>query len=132
MKLSLSLDTNLTLIFNGSNYIFCIISEYNMSYHSTGYIFYSIELTILAFIFFNLFILVERGREGESKGEKHQCVVASLMPSAGDLAHNTACDLTGNRTGETLVCNPCSIHWATPARVILAFILTYISCYCLQ
>ena len=25
---------------------------------------------------------------GEKEGEKHQCVVASHMPPAGDLAHN--------------------------------------------
>ena len=29
-----------------------------------------------------------RGREGERKGEKHQCVVASCTPSTGDLAQN--------------------------------------------
>ena len=29
-----------------------------------------------------------RGREGEREGEKHQRVVASCMPSVGDLAHN--------------------------------------------
>ena len=28
------------------------------------------------------------GREGEGGGEKHQCVVASSMPSTGDLGHN--------------------------------------------
>ena len=31
-----------------------------------------------------LFIFRERGKEGE----KHQCVVASYVPSTGDLAHN--------------------------------------------
>ena len=31
---------------------------------------------------------LERGREGEREGEKHQCVVASHMPPTGDLAHN--------------------------------------------
>ena len=36
---------------------------------------------------FYLFIL-ERGREGEGEGEKHQCVVASYAPSMGDLASN--------------------------------------------
>ena len=28
------------------------------------------------------------GREGERKGEKHQCVVASQAPPTGDLAHS--------------------------------------------
>ena len=39
---------------------------------------------------FYLFIFRERGREGERKGEKHQCVVASCMPLTGDLACNLA------------------------------------------
>ena len=35
-----------------------------------------------------LFILRQRGREGEREGEKHHCVVASHMPPTGDLACN--------------------------------------------
>ena len=35
-----------------------------------------------------LFIFRQREREGEREGEKHQCVVASLVPPTGDLAHN--------------------------------------------
>ena len=48
---------------------------------------------ILYFVFiylskiFYLFIL-ELGKEGETEGEKHQCVVVSCVPSTGDLAHN--------------------------------------------
>ena len=45
---------------------------------------------------FYLFIFRERRREGERKGEKHQCVVASHMLPTGDLACNPACALTGN------------------------------------
>ena len=37
---------------------------------------------------FYVFILRERGREGEREGEKNQCVVASHVPPTGDLAHN--------------------------------------------
>ena len=37
---------------------------------------------------FYLFIFRERGREGEREGEKHHCVVVSLVPPTGDLAHN--------------------------------------------
>ena len=36
-----------------------------------------------------LFTFREKGREGERKGEKHQCVVASLAPLNEDLACNT-------------------------------------------
>ena len=39
---------------------------------------------------FYLFIFRERGREGEREEEKHQWVVASLMPPMGDLACNPA------------------------------------------
>ena len=39
------------------------------------------------FLRFYLFIL-ERGKEGERKGEKHQCTVASCVPLVGDLACN--------------------------------------------
>ena len=37
---------------------------------------------------FYLFIFRERGRWGERKGEKHQCVVASCTSPAGDSACN--------------------------------------------
>ena len=39
-------------------------------------------------ILFIYFIFRQWGREGGREGEKHQCVVASLMPPTGDLAHN--------------------------------------------
>ena len=31
---------------------------------------------------------MERGREEEREGEKHQCMVASCAPPTGDLAFN--------------------------------------------
>ena len=56
------------------------------------------------FLRFYLFTFRERGREGEREGEKHQCVVASHMAPAGDLAPTQACGaLTGNQTGNPLV-----------------------------
>ena len=40
-------------------------------------------------VFFKvLFIYFLERREGEREGEKHQCVIASLLPPMGDLAHN--------------------------------------------
>ena len=35
-----------------------------------------------------LSLLLERGREGEREGEKHQCVVTSHVFPTGDLAYN--------------------------------------------
>ena len=35
-----------------------------------------------------VYLFLERGRKGEREGEKHQCVVVSLAPPTGGLAHN--------------------------------------------
>ena len=35
-----------------------------------------------------IYLFLERGREGEREGEKHQCVVASCATSPGDMACN--------------------------------------------
>ena len=35
-----------------------------------------------------IYLFLERGREEEREGEKHQCVVASHIPLSEDLAHN--------------------------------------------
>ena len=42
------------------------------------------------YLFFEILFtyFLERGREEQREGEKHQCVVASRVPSTGDLAHN--------------------------------------------
>ena len=66
------------------------------------------------FLRFYLFIFRERGREGER--EKYQSVVASHVAPTGDLARNPGSALTGNRTGNPLVCSLHSIHRAMPAR----------------
>ena len=39
-----------------------------------------------SFFSFSFFLFIERGRRGEREGEKHQCVVASHVPTTGDLA----------------------------------------------
>ena len=35
------------------------------------------------------YLFLEKGKEGEREEEKHQCVVASLVPPMGDLARNS-------------------------------------------
>ena len=59
-------------------------SYWKWSYKYFGIIYIHTDLYLLKR--FYLFIFRERGREGEREGEKHQCVVASLIPPAGDLA----------------------------------------------
>ena len=53
-----------------------------------------------------LFIFRERGREGERKGEEHQCVVDSRMSQPGTWPVTPACALTGYRTSDPFVCRP--------------------------
>ena len=56
-------------------------------------------LVIYYYYYYFIFkAFLERGREGERDGEKHQCVVASHMPSTGDLTWpaTQACALAGN------------------------------------
>ena len=53
-------------------------------------IFYSID-SLFSLSFYEkdfIYLFLERGRERERKGEKHQCVVASHAPHTGDLACN--------------------------------------------
>ena len=53
---------------------------------------YVVNLTWYTFFFLLnkefIYLFLERGREGEREGEKHQCVVASHVPPTGDLACN--------------------------------------------
>ena len=49
--------------------------------------FQNFTIFIMFLKIFLLFIFRE-GREGERKGEKHRCVVASHVPPIGDMAHN--------------------------------------------
>ena len=48
---------------------------------------FCLSLTLF-FLRFYLFIFRERGKEEKREGEKRQCVVASCVPPAGDLACN--------------------------------------------
>ena len=44
--------------------------------------------------------------EGDGEGKKHQCVVASSTPPLGTWPTTLVHALTGNRTGNPLVCRP--------------------------
>ena len=50
--------------------------------------------SLYSFFFLRFYLLIFR--EGKGEGEKHQCVVASCTPSAGDLPATQACALIGN------------------------------------
>ena len=53
-----------------------------------------------------IYLLFERGKEGEREGEKHQCVVASHLPLLGTWPTTQASILIGNRTSDPVVHRP--------------------------
>ena len=71
---------------------------------------------------FYLFIFRERGWEGEREGEKHQCVVASHMTSAGDLARKPRhVPWWGIELATLWFTGPCSIHELRPPGTVVRF-----------
>ena len=81
---------------------------------------------ILFFKDFNYWFL-ERGREGEREGEKHQCVVASRAPPTEDLVHNPGMCPDWDSTGDPLVHRPALDLLSPTSQGIIAFIKTTIS-----
>ena len=70
----------------------------------------AISQNIFYFSFFNffkiLFIFKEKGREGERRGGKHQCVVASSAPPTGNMVCNQAHALTASYILNHLLTHP--------------------------
>ena len=66
-----------------------------------------------------IYLFLERGREREREGEKHQCVVASHAPATGDLACNPGiCPRLGIELETLWFTGQHSIHRATQARAL--------------
>ena len=75
-------------------------------------------------IFKNIYLFLERGREGEREGEKHQCVVASRMPpQVGTWPATQACALTRNRTGDPVVRRPALNPLSCTSQGMFAFLI---------
>ena len=69
------------------------------------------------FDFFNiLFIFRERVRKVKERERDINVWLPLTWSSLGTWPTIQACTLSGNWTGDPLVCSPHSIHWATPAR----------------
>ena len=62
----------------------------------------------LFFFNFYLFIFRKRGREGERKGEKYQCVVAFHTPPMVTWPATQACARTGNQTRDLFGLQACT------------------------
>ena len=72
-------------------YLFQCISLVSYNFLSTGLLYPWLDLFLnILFYFFKdfIYLFLERGREGEREGEKHQCVVASHVPPTEVMAHN--------------------------------------------
>ena len=68
-------------------------------------------LRLFIYLFIYLCIYFRGGKEGEREGKKHQCVVASHMPLAGDLGHNPImCPRLGIERATLWFTGQCSIH----------------------
>ena len=86
-----------------------------------------------------IYLFLERG-EGKERGRERNINVWLLLanPLLGIWPATQACALTSNQTSNPLVHCPCSIHWATPAKVdyifhyILANYATILTFYILR
>ena len=82
---------------------------------------------IYLFLFYKRFIylfFIEKGRERERVGEKHQCVVASHVPLHwGPGLQPRHVPWLGIKPVTLWFTGRHSIHWATPARAPISFIL---------
>ena len=80
------------------------------------------DVGILFFLRFYLFIFREKGREAERERNSNVWLPLTWLP-LGTWPATQAHAPTGNRTHNLLVPSPCWIHWATPARAGILFIL---------
>ena len=79
----------------GSEFPFLVLCTYSLP------VLTSHPFSIYYYYFFKDFIYLERGREREIEGEKHQCVVAFCEPPTGDLALNSG------------ICPDWELNWRT-------------------
>ena len=85
----------------------------------------TIALWVWLFFFKILFIylFLDRGERREKERERNMNVwlpLACLL--VGTWPATQACALTGNWTGTSWLPVPCSVHWATPAKVESGFL----------
>ena len=105
---------------------FCSLVWLKDVYHSFTFqrhIFYNYML----WFFKRFYLILERGEGREKEGKRNINVWLPLMwAPLGTWPATRACALTGNWTGNPLVHSPCSIHWATPARIWLIYFIYHL------
>ena len=60
----------------------------NVNFNGRTFKFIYLLVIYYYYYYFIFKAFLERGREGEREGGKHQCVVASRKPPTGDLTYN--------------------------------------------
>ena len=87
---------------------------------------YKINIQKSVAFFKRFYLFLERGREREREGEKHQCVVVSCTPPTGDLAHNPGtCPRLGIEPATFWFAGRHSIYWATPATATFTTLIQH-------
>ena len=99
------------------------LSEYTGSpdVHSKNFVFHEMKrMKVMCFIYFLIiYLFLERGKGKEKEKEKNINVWLPLTCSLlGTWPATQVSALTGNRTSSPFIRSPCSIHWATPVRVV--------------
>ena len=110
----------LLFVFNLSHLFFVSFSSFGfisfLKFYLCPLLAYQLYCTSEDF-FKRFYLFIERGEGKEKERERNINVWLSLTcPLLGTWPTTQACVLTENRTGDPLVCGPCSMHWATPAR----------------
>ena len=68
-----------------------------------------------------IYLFSERG-EGKKKEQERNINVWLHLAPLGTWLATQACALTGNQTGDPLICRPTLNHWAIPGRAIYRFL----------
>ena len=106
---------------NAWNHPFCLSFPHVIYVES-----YNNSSLSLAFFFFKIlfiYLFLDRGERREKERERNINVwlpLACLL--VGTWPATQACALTGNWTGTSWLPGPCSVHWATPAKVESGFL----------
>ena len=96
-----------------------VILNIKIILETTKFSHFSILLNLLKkFLKDFIYLFFDRGKGREKERERNVNVWLLLTwPPLGTWPTTRVCALTGNWTGNHLVCGPHSIHWATPGRV---------------
>ena len=109
---------------------------YKITFISTNLSFWFLILVVNISFFLKkfYFFILERGREGEKEGEKHQCTRETLIgclsyaPSQGPGPQSRHVPWLGIELAIFRFAGQCPTHWATPVRAVVNFSTAWKTC----